>query len=221
MGEIAKPERATYFIARNSEGTIVHYGKTLPNQVTTTGQPILEFTTEEPEYLQLAAPYADKFPELPEEGRLEAGSMYRFGETVVIVRQTHYRTQFDPSETPALFMTANTTQEWIENESVFVGTRRRYEGVWYEALQAHVTEFTPDLTPALWRVVNVGPGIPRWSNLGGSGPAGSYMLDDEVIHDNPNDSGNDWVYESTFNGNTTEPGRDGTFDRFWRPVRAV
>ena len=41
------------------------------------------------------------------------------------------------------------------------------------------------------------------------------------VHDNPNDSGNLWVYESTIPANTTEPGRDGTFDRYWTPVESV
>jgi hypothetical protein len=44
------------------------------------------------------------------------------------------------------------------------------------------------------------------------------MTNDLVVHDRPQDGGNDWVFRSTFDGNTTEPGRDGTFDRFWQPI---
>jgi len=227
MPEIAKPERATYFIARNGDGTIVHYGVTQPNQVTTTGQSVLEYTNEEPEYLQLASPYADRFPELPSEGPLARGEMYKFGSTVVIVRQDHERTQFDPADTPALFMTANSTQYWIENEQVYKGTRREYEGQWYEALQRHVTEFTPDQTPALWKTVSVDSGPQPWVqptgaqdayaqdiNWGGAEPV-------EVTHPNAQDGGNIWLFRSKIAANVTEPGTDGTFHRWWEPVGIV
>jgi len=30
-----------------------------------------------------------------------------------------------------------------------------------------------------------------------------------------------WIYESAIAANTTEPGNDGTFDRFWTPIEAV
>ena len=30
-----------------------------------------------------------------------------------------------------------------------------------------------------------------------------------------------WIYESAIDANTTEPGRDGTFDRYWTPVEPV
>jgi hypothetical protein len=44
--------------------------------------------------------------------------------------------------------------EWVAGESVSVGTRRTYDGVTYECLQAHVTQsdWVPPAVPALWRV---------------------------------------------------------------------
>lgn len=43
----------------------------------------------------------------------------------------------------------------------------------------------------------------------------------EATHDNPNDSGSIWLYRSKIEANTAEPGRDGTFDRYWEPVAPV
>ena len=69
------------------------------------------------------------------------------------------------------------------------------------------------------------PEIAQWNQPGSVNPEGgvypAYNTNDEVIHDNPNDGGNIWVYRSKIDSNTTEPGRDGTFDRWWEPVRLV
>ena len=98
-------------------------------------------------------------PELPTEGWLEVGDVYRHGDQLLIVRQSHNRTHFDPSDTPALFMIKNTTENWIAGEQVQVGTRRMFDGVWYEAIQAHVTQadWTPPTVPALWAAVSAPP----------------------------------------------------------------
>jgi hypothetical protein len=224
MSEINKPERATYYVARAADGSILHEGVTLPGQVTTSGQPVFETATEETEHLANLTPYAAALPELPNVGeRLEAGTVYRYGEAVLMVRQTHDRTHFEPSETPALFLTVNDSLDWIAGEQVQVGTRRLYDGAWYQAVQAHVTqaEWTPPTVPALWALVEEEPEIAPWTQGGGTGVAGSYNLGDQVTHDNPNDGGNIWLYESAINANTTEPGRDGTFDRWWTPIERV
>ena len=46
----------------------------------------------------------------------------------------------------------------------------------------------------------------------------AYAIDDLVVHDRPQDGGEDWVFRSTINANTTEPSRDSTFDRWWEPI---
>ena len=61
--------------------------------------------------------------------------------------------------------------------------------------------------------------IPVWVMPTGAHDA--YGIGDRRTHDNPNDGGAIWVYESTIVGNTTEPGRDGTFDRWWLPIERV
>ena len=45
--------------------------------------------------------------------------------------------------------------QWEAGETVAVGDRRRYNGKLYKCRQAHTTEFTPDLVPALWTVIDV------------------------------------------------------------------
>ena len=98
---------------------------------------------------------AAAFPILPDSGWLETGELYAYDGGVVMVRQSHDRMHYAPAETPALFWTVNSSDEWMAGEWVNVGTRRTYEGVLYEAIQAHTTESTwqPPNVPALWRAV--------------------------------------------------------------------
>jgi hypothetical protein len=89
----------------------------------------------------------------------------------------------------------------------------------YECVQAHTSQldWTPPTTPALWKVfVDESAGVQEWVQPTGSTTA--YDIPDQVYWDNPNDGSNLWVYESAINANTTEPGRDGTFDRWWTPI---
>lgn len=58
--------------------------------------------------------------------------------------------------------------------------------------------------------------VPAWVQPVGAIDA--YAVGELVTHDNPNDSSNIWVYESSIPANTTEPGRDSTFDRWWEPI---
>ena len=56
----------------------------------------------------------------------------------------------------------------------------------------------------------------RWVQPTGGHDA--YAIDDLVVHDRPQDGGQDWVFRSKIDANTTEPSRDSTFDRWWEPV---
>jgi hypothetical protein len=98
-------------------------------------------------------------PALPSSGWLEIGAVYRHGDTLLIVRQSHHRTHFEPSATPALFLVKNATSNWIVGEQVQVGVKRLFGGVWYEAVQAHVTQadWTPPTVPALWKLAQEEP----------------------------------------------------------------
>ena len=57
----------------------------------------------------------------------------------------------EAADTPSLF------QPWTPGEAVEVGDRRYYAPRLYKAVQAHTTQadWTPDVTPALWAVVDV------------------------------------------------------------------
>jgi len=107
------------------------------------------------------------FPPLPDSVWLEPSAVYQWDDTLVMVRQSHNRTGFDPDETPALFCVyregAGDVLEWVAGEQVLVGTRRLYNTIEYRCLQAHVTQtdWTPPSVPALWSTTIV-PGA-EWS----------------------------------------------------------
>mgnify|MGYP000271221875 CR=1 FL=1 len=92
------------------------------------------------------------------------------------------------------------------------------EIVLYEVIQAHTTQadWQPKDVPALFKRVAFDNEILDWVQPTGAQDA--YSIGDQVHHDNPNDNSNIWLYESKINANTTEPGRDGTFDRWWQPI---
>lgn len=120
---------------------------------------------DENTFLQAAQGSGATFTPLPIAGTwLNANEIYAYNGDLVIVRQSHTRTTHEPSEVPALFLTYRAEQtgalEWVANESVLVGVERTYNGVTYICIQAHVTQFTPDLTPALWQVV---PTTAEWT----------------------------------------------------------
>jgi hypothetical protein len=73
--------------------------------------------------------------------------------------------------------------------------------------------------PALFTRVALEGEILPWVQPTGAQDA--YAIDAEVSHDNPNDGGNIWLYRSKIPANTQEPGRDGTFDRWWEPVELI
>lgn len=115
---------------------------------------------DENAYLGALADVAEAFPPLPPAGTwLEAGKPYQYGDGVVVVRQTHTRTEHEPSTVPALFLVwradAGSTLEWVAGEQVQVGTLRTYGGATYRCLQAHATQadWVPPNVPALWAVV--------------------------------------------------------------------
>jgi hypothetical protein len=134
--------------------------------------PALTVVADADENAFVAALPADAFPELPDSGWLEADTIYRYQGGAVIVRQSHERTHYPPQDTPALFIVyredAADVLEWVAGESVLVGTRRTYEGVTYECIQAHVTQadWTPPSVPALWALVPDEPPGDEWIDSG-------------------------------------------------------
>lgn len=121
------------------------------------------------EYLSTVAAWSDQFEPLPGVGApLIVNEMYRHGDGVVIVRQSHTRTEHEPNAVPALFLVARepgTGIEWIAGESVGLGVQRTYGDVLYRARQAHVTQadWTPPSVPALWAEVVIAPPMGAWT----------------------------------------------------------
>lgn len=78
---------------------------------------------------------------------------------------------------------------------------RLYEDELYKCVQAHTTQsdWTPDITPALWAIKSAPGVIAVWVQPTGAHDA--YAIGDKVQWP---DGGNLW--ESTIAANTTEPG---------------
>ena len=136
----------------------------------------------ENEFLGLLALTAATFPALPASGWLEVGDIYAYDDSLVMVRQSHNRTEHNPADVLALFVVyredAADVLEWVTGESVQVGTQRMYEDVTYECIQAHVTQgdWTPPTVPALWRVVVETPTTDEWA------VGVAYSVGDEVTY---------------------------------------
>lgn len=79
--------------------------------------------------------------------------------------------------------------KWVAGISVSVGERYQYNGVLYRVAQSHTTQsdWTPDITQALWTVVSLDE-WPEWVQPTGSSDA--YNKGDKVSHD-----GKHWVSE--------------------------
>ena len=114
-----------------------------------------------------------------------------------------------------------TYRVWTAGVAYAIGDKVTYNVTNYECVQAHTAErnWTPPKVPALWKLVIDSNNPQPWVQPTGAQDA--YDIGDQVTHDNPNDGGTIWVYESAIAANATEPGRDGTFDRWWTPIRAA
>jgi len=90
---------------------------------------------------------------------------------------------------------------WAVGEAVKVGDLRKYGHHLYECIQAHTiqSDWTPDITPALWKIKSAPGVIPLWTQPTGAHDA--YSIGERVIwpEDGP-------IWESTIDANTTEPG---------------
>lgn len=88
--------------------------------------------------------------------------------------------------------------KWESGRSVSVGERFQYSGKLYKCVQAHTTQsdWTPDITPALWVVVSIEE-YPEWIQPIGAHDA--YAAGAKVSH-----NGKHWI--STVDSNVWEPG---------------
>ena len=189
--------------------------------------------------------------ELPSSGMVTAGTIYRLGDEepeLWYVIQSFSRTTYGahPSTYPALIRRVRNpyaVEEWkkpldqfdayrLVNPFTGEPDRAFRDGIEYYVTQgdgAGLNTNMPGAQNGGWTPVGedppVEPTAQPWKQPGTVNPEGgvypAYAIGDEVTHDNPNDGGAIWVYESTIDANTAEPGRDGTFDRWWTPVEPV
>lgn len=200
--EINKPAGATYFVAYDSVAGVYHAGMTLPNQVTTSGQPSMTAAVNEIDFLQATSTLPIEYDTLPAVGEQVVQGIYEYNGNLVICRQDHIRTEFPPEQTPALFAVYQPGGDgylsWIENEIVYPGQIRDYNGQLYECIQQHQTLAgqTPDVVPALWNEYSSDP-CPQWVQPTGAQDA--YPLGACVTH-----NGQEWI--ATVDANVWEPG---------------
>ena len=90
---------------------------------------------------------------------------------------------------------------WKEDTSYAVDARIRYDDQLYKVVQAHTsqTDWTPDITPALYTPVAEPGTIPVWVQP--SGAQDAYMSGDRVHYPTAEDP----VYESLIDNNTWSP----------------
>ena len=205
QNEINKPERPTYYAAYDSTIGVYHIGVTEPDQVTTSGQPSFTSSSDALLFLQSTSTLPVVYDTLPPIGELlTEGDIYEYQGRLVIVRQTHNRTIFEPSEVPALFAVwredlPDQVLPWIVGEIVYPGTIREYLAINYECIQQHQTVVgqTPNLVPALWNVYTVPGDCPDWVQPTGAQDA--YDVGDCVTY-----QGQEWT--STTPANVWAPG---------------
>jgi len=91
--------------------------------------------------------------------------------------------------------------QWLTDHAYVIGDRVRYSEALYKCVQAHTSQsdWTPDITPALWGGVSIEE-WPEWRQPTGAQDA--YMKGDKVSH-------NDKHWISDVDNNTWTPGEYG------------
>lgn len=113
---------------------------------------------------------------------------------------------------------------WQFGDTFTLDELREHDGLLYRCVQPHTNSdpnHTPDVTPALWTLAASPEVIPEWKQPIGSTDA--YATGDLVTHpDKANTMGTGvdtiWVWRSKIDANTTQPGQDGQFHRWWEPI---
>lgn len=200
MPFVEPTDRPIYW-AVNSSGAVIAAGLTAIGDFTATGEDkLLPNDVDENTFLGKVIELDTIYNPLPDVGeRVEGGIIYSTDSGLAICRQSH-DLLVDSLTNIALFTVyreGTGVLEWVYGEQVERGTHRMHRDIEYVCIQPHVTEFTPDLVPALWEVY-VNPNVPvEWE-------AGVYDIDVLVTH-----NGRTW--KSLMNANGFEPGVVGTW----------
>lgn len=151
------------------------------------------------------------------------------GDTIIMATETTGRTRtrhtMIADDDPATVASALDAPSWEADRTLPEGTLVQHDGVVFRVDQEHTTQagWTPGATPALYTTIGaVGSSGPQpWRQPEGAHDA--YDAGDRVTHLDREDTmgtGADtiWIWESKIDANTTEPGQDGDFHRYWDPV---
>jgi len=147
MAEINKPPTTQYWICHNADGSVMHFGQTESDQVTTTGQPVLNgYDDEEQLNTAIASMDVAMFPMIPNEGELcEYLKVYRYGDDKVKCLQEHTRMHYTPEETPALWLIipsiASGYPVWVQPTGAH-DAYRVGDIVWYPTKDSQLWECT-------------------------------------------------------------------------------
>lgn len=108
-------------------------------------------------------------------------------------------------------------QDWLQNLPM-QGDVQTFDGVDHRSLIDN-NVWSPTTHPSGWELVDAPTGPQPWAQPTGAQDA--YATGDRVTHPNAEDDGNVWLFRSKIDANTTEPGTDGAFHRWWEPVKVT
>jgi len=131
--EIKYPANKKHWICYNADGSVMHFGETEPNQVTSTGLPTLEGFDSEVELANfIATTDVSLYDPIPVEGEwCELNKVYAYGDDKVKCIQAHTRTHFTPEETPNLFSIIPTIANLCDAEPWDAANWLAYQTVGY------------------------------------------------------------------------------------------
>jgi hypothetical protein len=142
-----------------------------------------------------------EYDQLPDQGKwVDGEKIYRHNGELLKCIQGHYRTIYEPSETPALFNLVPGEGEdgWQENVSYQIGDIVEHNGSEYKCIQDHTSQadYSPKDSVSLWRLLSSGEEYPEWEQPTGAHDA--YGSGQIVSKNGVN-------YKSNIDANTYDP----------------
>ena len=159
--EISYPENKKYWICHNENGSVMHFGETDINQVTSTNQPVLEgYDSDEDLRTAIASKDVNLFTVIPNEGEwCEENKVYAYGTDKAKCLQGHNRMHYTPEETPALWLIIPTVEDYPvwkrptgAHDAYNTGDRVTFQGNDYESL-INANVWSPTVYPAGWKQI--------------------------------------------------------------------
>lgn len=95
MSEIKNPTQTKYWFV--TDGTVLHTGKTEPNQVTTTNHPVLSQFDSVSDTMEGLVSRESLLPVLPGNGIVLLGRYFKDSDSIIYVITQHFRKNHDDS----------------------------------------------------------------------------------------------------------------------------